>query len=146
MHKSRLVLWIPAAMIAVASSFAGAQQAALTAADYARAEKFLRESVIPLVSGVVMQPVWLSGERIGYRSPVRGGGSQFVLVDPAKHTRVVCSPATDRCGGPLDPREISRITPQRGGSRPESISPDGKKAAFIRAYNLWVRGVASGRE
>jgi len=146
MRKSRLVLSIPVAAITIASSVAAAQQAAVTAADYARAEKFLRESVIPLVSGVVMQPVWLSGERIGYRSPVRGGGSQFVLVDPAKGTRVVCSPETDRCGGALDPREISRITPQRGGSRPESISPDGKKAAFIRAWNLWVRDIASGRE
>jgi dipeptidyl-peptidase-4 len=135
--------------IALFSLSAAAQQApTVTAADYARAEKFLRESVIPLVSGVVTQPVWLSGERIGYRSPARGGGSQFILVDPSKGTRVVCSPETDRCGGALDPREVSRLMPgQRGGGgRPESISPDGKKAAFIRGFNLWMRDVATGRE
>jgi dipeptidyl aminopeptidase/acylaminoacyl peptidase len=135
--------------IALFSLSAAAQQApTVTAADYARAEKFLRESVIPLVSGVVTQPVWLSGERIGYRSPARGGGSQFILVDPSKGTRVVCSPETDRCGGALDPREVSRLMPgQRGaGGRAESISPDGKKAAFIRGYNLWMRDVATGRE
>jgi dipeptidyl-peptidase-4 len=40
---------------------------------------------------------------------------------------------------------------QQGGRRgpvavPEVISPDGKRAAFIRNWNLWVRDVASGRE
>ncbi|MGC1621020.1 MAG: DPP IV N-terminal domain-containing protein, partial [Candidatus Acidiferrum sp.] len=29
---------------------------------------------------------------------------------------------------------------------PEEVSPDGKHAAFIRDYNLWVRDVASGKE
>lgn len=29
---------------------------------------------------------------------------------------------------------------------PEAPSPDGKRAAFIRDYNLWVRDVASGKE
>jgi dipeptidyl-peptidase-4 len=59
----------------------------------------------------------------------------------------VCSPETDRCGGALDPREVSRLAPaQRAAARPESLSPDGKRAAFIRNYNLWVRDVATGRE
>ncbi|MCA0398999.1 MAG: S9 family peptidase [Bacteroidetes bacterium] len=34
---------------------------------------------------------------------------------------------------------------RRGGGN-ESISPDGKKAAFIRDYNLWMRDVASKKE
>jgi dipeptidyl aminopeptidase/acylaminoacyl peptidase len=34
----------------------------------------------------------------------------------------------------------------RFGQRPEVLSPDGSKAAFIRAFNLWVRDVASGKE
>ena len=122
-----------------------AQQApVVTAADYARAERFLRDNVIPLVSGMGVQPTWLSGDRFGYRVSSRGQ-SQFVLVDPARGTRTACSPETDRCGGALDPREISRLQPAMRG-RPESLSPDGKRAAFIRNYNLWVRDVASGRE
>jgi dipeptidyl-peptidase 4 len=32
------------------------------------------------------------------------------------------------------------------GRPPESRSPDGKRAVFIRDYNLWVRDVASGQE
>ena len=125
-----------------------AQQApSLTAADYARAEKFLRQNTLPLVSGVTVQPLWLANDRFGYRSG--DARNQFVLVDPARGTRVVCSPETDRCGGALDPREVSALqaSQQRGPrGRPESVSPDGKRAAFIRDWNLWVRDVATGRE
>ena len=32
------------------------------------------------------------------------------------------------------------------GKPPESRSPDGKRAVFIRAYNLWVRDLATGQE
>jgi len=135
--------------IALIATEVHAQQApVVTAADYARAERFLRDSVLPLVSGMgVVQPIWLSGDRFGYRTATRAG-RQFVLVDPSKGTRVVCSPETDRCGGALDPREVSRV---QTGSRPsapraESVSPDGKRAAFIRGYNLWVRDIATNRE
>ncbi len=31
-----------------------------------------------------------------------------------------------------------------GGGIPETLSPDGKKAVYIKDYNLWVRDVASG--
>jgi len=32
------------------------------------------------------------------------------------------------------------------GGRAEALSPDGKRAAFIREYNLWVRDAAGGKE
>lgn len=135
--------------VALVAFEANAQQTpVVSAADYAHAERFLRENVLPLVSGMSVQPLWLSGDRFGYRTNV-GGKSQFILVDPSKGTRVPCSPETDRCGGALDPREVSRVQvgAQRPlGTRPESVSPDGKSAAFIRNYNLWVRDVATGRE
>jgi len=149
--RSRAAIGLSAALIGVAlvSIQVNAQQApTVTAADYARAELFLRENVFPLVTGMSVQPMWLTGDRFGYRNMTRGG-SQFILVDPAKGTRVPCSPETDRCGGALDPREVSRV--QAGaqrvfGTRPESVSPDGKRAAFIRNYNLWVRDIATARE
>jgi dipeptidyl-peptidase 4 len=123
------------------------QQPVVTAADYARAERFLRDNVAPLTFGVGVQPVWISGDRFGYRNRTTGG-SEFILVDPARGTRVVCSPETDRCGGALDDRELARLREMssRGPGRAEVVSPDGKRAAFIRAFNLWVRDVATGRE
>jgi dipeptidyl-peptidase-4 len=133
---------------ATATLPANAQQTpVVTTADYARAERFLRDNTLPLVSGLGVQPTWLTGDRFGYRITA-GGKSQFVLVDPSKGTRVPCSPETDRCGGALDPREVSRLQPmpRPSGGRPESRSPDGKRAAFIRDYNLWVRDIATGRE
>ena len=119
----------------------------VTAADYARAEKFLRENTSPLVTGLGVQPTWLTGDRFGYRIMVRGK-NQFILVDPSKGTRVPCSPETDRCGGALDPREVSKLQTMRPqpATRPESRSPDGKRAAYIRDYNLWVRNIATGHE
>ncbi len=143
-------LRIGAALIGatLVSMGANAQAPAVTTADYARAESFLRDKVIPLVSGMGVQPIWLSNDRLGYRNPVAGGGTQFILVDPARGTRLACSPETDRCGGALDPGELSRLRPpgRAPGTRPEVLSPDGKSAAFIRNFNLWVRDVATGRE
>ena len=73
------------------------QTPVVTAADYARAEGFLRENTMPLVSGLGVQPTWLAGDRFGYRITTRGQ-SQFILVNPSKGTRIACSPETDRCG------------------------------------------------
>jgi dipeptidyl aminopeptidase/acylaminoacyl peptidase len=60
-----------------------------------------------------------------------------------------CDPATGRCGAAMDDREVpaaAAATRRRAGGRPELRSPDGKRAAFIRDYNLWVRDVATGAE
>lgn len=58
---------------------------ALTAADYARAEKFMGYNTNPLVYHAV-HPVWTSDGRLWYRDS-GPGGSQFVLFDPVKLTR-----------------------------------------------------------
>ncbi len=143
-HASSLLAGI---LIAVSANALEAQQPALTAADYARAERFLRDNVVSLAFGVGVQPVWISGGRFGYRNRTRSG-SEFVLVDPARATRMVCSPETDRCGGAIDDRDLARLRAlsSRGAARAEVVSPDGKRAAFIRAFNLWMRDVATGRE
>src|SRR5258705_13855997 len=125
--RTRPVVRLCAGLIVsvLAGRSARAQQApAVTAGDYARAEGFLREKVLPLISGIGVQPTWLSGDRFGYRITSQGA-SQFILVDPSKGTRVACSPETDRCGRALDPREETRLQPlmRPAGGRPESLSP-----------------------
>src|SRR5438874_3591675 len=64
---------------------------ALTAADYARAERFLGPSVGRLVSGIPGRPIWLADGRAAYRVSTPTGG-QFVMVNPGRRTR---SPAFD---------------------------------------------------
>jgi dipeptidyl-peptidase-4 len=137
-------------VFAAVSGRADAQQARpLTAADYARAERFLRANVLPLVSGIGVQPAWLGGDRFWYRSNTTTG-SQLIVVDPSRTLRSSCSADTGRCDAAIDDREASRARAEfartGGRGRAESVSPDGKRAAFIRANNLWVRDVASGRE
>src|SRR5262245_20880532 len=158
-----------------------AQQKALTAADYTRAEKFMGYNTNSLVDHSV-QPAWLRDGRFWYRDS-SAAGSEFVVFDPVKQTRQPafdhekvatalskaagrtydkghlpfmrfeysadgkailfgigdrrwrCDTAGDTCAAlPAEPK------------REEVLSPDKKRAAFIRDYNLWVRDVESGHE
>jgi dipeptidyl-peptidase-4 len=72
-------------------SSAVGQQKALTAADYARAEKFMGYNTNPLVDHSV-QPAWLPDGRFWYRDS-SAAGSEFVVFDPVKQTR---QPAFDQ--------------------------------------------------
>jgi dipeptidyl aminopeptidase/acylaminoacyl peptidase len=67
-------------------------------------------------------------------------GSEAVLVDPATGTRSECTLPACR----------ERADGGRGGrgsaARNDVPSPDGKRTAFIRDWNLWIRDVASGKE
>jgi dipeptidyl aminopeptidase/acylaminoacyl peptidase len=65
-----------------------AQQPAVTAADYERAERFLGPNAVPLVSGVAGRPVWLDDGRFFYRATT-SAGSAFFMVDPARRTRAL---------------------------------------------------------
>ena len=58
----------------------------LTAADYARAERYLGTTTAPLVTGIGVRPTWLEGNRFWYRTSVPNGYA-FYLVDPTRRTR-----------------------------------------------------------
>ncbi|HXH70400.1 MAG TPA: DPP IV N-terminal domain-containing protein [Pyrinomonadaceae bacterium] len=59
---------------------------AFTAADYARAEKFLGYNTAPLVDHAGVRPVWLADGRFWYRN-LQAQGSEFILVNPANGAR-----------------------------------------------------------
>ena len=185
---------------AVAAAPVLAQQpSAVTAADYARAERFLAPTVSPLVAGARVTPQWLAGDRFWYANST-AAGTEFIVVDAARGTRAAafdqarvaaalsaaagrsydamhlpfrsfefgadgqvitfslekrrwsCNPKTGRCDAAVDDRESAsgvRGTNTVGAPTPlppSVVSPDGRRAAFIRDYNLWVRDLASGRE
>ena len=72
-----------AALIA-ASAPLGAQQRTVTAADYARAERFMSYDVTPLVSGAAaVRPVWLKDERFVFQRST-SSGADMMIVDPAR--------------------------------------------------------------
>jgi len=192
------------AAVALVAAPAAAQQRTYTAADYARAERFMSYNTAPLVFGTVVRPTWLANDEFWYRS-LTPTGTDLILVDPAKATRVnvlveprlatavktalgsaadslraastqtsysadgrkievvaggtrvECDVATVHCetsaavgtgrGGRGGGRGAGGRGAGRGAARaPESPSPDGKRAVFIRDWNLWMRDVATNRE
>jgi dipeptidyl aminopeptidase/acylaminoacyl peptidase len=165
------------------------QGGTLTDNDYAHAETLLSYGTAPLIDHDLGRPNWISGDRFWYRV-LTAQGSEFILVNPAKGTRV---PAFDqaklaaglaaasgqtadanhlpfgtfqysddgksisfRVAGKswvcdlqtyavkADEAKVGMSTERRGA--PEEVSPDGKKAAYIKDYNLWVRDIATGNE
>jgi dipeptidyl aminopeptidase/acylaminoacyl peptidase len=157
--------------------------AALTADDYARAESFLGQNVVPLLYRLGVAPTWLSDDRFWYRNVIPEG-AEFVLVDPARRTRepmfdharlaAALSAAADTTYEAFhlpfrtfdlsaDGRSITfpvdseRFTCDLGEYRCEAapadsvpphsvVSPDGRRAAFVRDHNLWVRDLRTGDE
>jgi dipeptidyl aminopeptidase/acylaminoacyl peptidase len=78
----------PSVVLVLATALAApmSAQQALTADDYARAERFLGYNTAPLVSAASVRPTWLPDGRFWYRNAIPQG-HEFVLVDPARRTR-----------------------------------------------------------
>jgi dipeptidyl aminopeptidase/acylaminoacyl peptidase len=113
-----------------------AQSRVLTADDYARAEKALAYNTGLLVDRGAVRPVFLPDGRFWYRA-LTPTGVEFVLVNPADGARTAA-----------DTLAKLGVTPA-GNQQPnflEVVSPDGKKAAFIKNWNLWVRDLETKKE
>jgi len=82
----RLRLLIALALLAPPARAQEPQPRVLTPADYARAERFLRQHTSPLVFRASVRPTWLEGDRFWYRNDIPEG-TEFVLVDPARRSR-----------------------------------------------------------
>jgi dipeptidyl-peptidase-4 len=180
----------PLFLIGAVSACAFAQT--FTAADYARAEKFMGYNTNALVNGTV-RPNWADDGRCWYRV-TREGGSEFVVVDPGSgskhpafdHARLAaalsnaagaaydahnlpftdidisgtsvlfnlsgkrwrCDSSGDSCAAQGNAEGGGRGRGGRGGGagRAESVSPDKKRAVFIRDNNLWSREIGTAKE
>ena len=84
MHKSLLTL--PIASICLLTAVSAQQLPALTAQDYARAERFMGYNTSPLLDRSMGPPTWLAGDRFWYQV-LTPQGSAFILVDPAHKTK-----------------------------------------------------------
>src|SRR5205823_2830044 len=83
-----------------------------------------------------VRPTWTADDRFWYRT-TRDKGTETWLVDPAKPTRVVCE--LDACKAALN-------SPAPRPARNGATSPDRKRIAFIRDWNLWLREVGTNKE
>src|SRR3989442_3974578 len=90
--RARALVQTALVAIVLPSTAAGAQQPgtaaprALTAADYARAERFMSYNTTPLVFRAGIRPTALPDDRFWYRNAIPEG-IEFVLVDAARRTR-----------------------------------------------------------
>ena len=123
---------------------------ALTASDYAHAEKFMTWNTTPLVFRSNISPTWLPDDRFWYRLSTPAGNAA-ILVNPATGDKQPCTlPA---CAAPAESGRGGGAERGRGGrggrdavAVPSVASPDGTHAVFIRDWNLWVRETESGKE
>ena len=177
-----------------------AQQHALTADDYARAEKFMNYNTAPLALRTGARPTWIADDRFWYRVATENG-NEFILVDPTRGTRGPafdqaklaaalsaasgakyeafnlpfqqidfsadgksisffvegrpwtcdaqgnqCNPAPDGAGNRAEGQRGGRRGGGGFGANAMATSPDGKRIAFVRDYNLWIRDAATGKE
>ncbi len=123
-----------------------AQQRVLSADDYVRAERFLAVNTNRLVFRAGVQPTWLADDRFWYRVRLSNGTSPMMLVDPARGTKTNCVTDAAACAGIESPNGNGRRVSGGGTRAPLSMSPDGKKGAYIRDDNLWIRDVASSTD
>ncbi|WP_044234373.1 S9 family peptidase [Haliscomenobacter hydrossis] len=128
------------AILSIVALSAFAQQ--LPEAAYEQAVKNLGFNTNRLVYNSNVNPVWLADGKFWY-SVNTASGDQFVLINPVDGSRKTAADLKSLLPG----AENDRPAPTgRRNFSPEVLSPDGKKAAFIKDWNLWVRDVATKQE
>jgi dipeptidyl aminopeptidase/acylaminoacyl peptidase len=142
--KKRLGLWtilcvflsIGFLSAAAVSERAGEGPRSLTAADYARAEKFMGYNVISLVVRAGVQPTWLPGDRFWYRNALENEGSEFILVDPKRGSR---APAFDHANvaAALSSAAGKTFDAAHLPFKMFEFSADGKSITFVAEGRKW---------
>src|SRR5215831_12355691 len=151
----RFRLFLALTVIACAAATPRAQRPAVTAADYARAEKFLAPNLAGLVVGGAVAPNWLPDGRFWYRNQT-AAGTEIVVVAPASQQRTAfpdCAAAHVDCAAEAPAGGRGGRGGRAGGgggqssdSKPLNVSPDGSRAVFVRDWNLWLRDLKTGQE
>jgi Tol biopolymer transport system component len=143
MSRSACALAAVAFAASLVSLPAAQQRSAVSAGDYARAERFLAPAVTPLVIGGSVSPNWLSDDRFWYRNTVPGG-AEFIVVDPVKKTRgrafdheKVAAALSTATGAKVDPLNLAIQ-----GLLP---STDGTSVAFTLAGRRWTCDVQGAK-
>lgn len=122
---------------ATISATAQSDKKVVTTADYDKATKALGFNTSKLVFRYNVNPTWLPDGKFWYSVAVESG-REFVLINPTDGSRKTSA-------------DLKTILPdnkpaQRRGGALESVSPDGKKAAFIKDWNLWVKDFDTKKE
>lgn len=138
---NKKIILIVAFLLVVSSANVLAQTKTLTAEDYAEAEKKMAYYTSPLVDRSGVRATWLPDGKFWYQV-LTATGREFVLINPADGSRKTAASLADL---DISSAQSAGMMGRRGGGL-ESVSPDGKKAVFIKDWNLWVRDNDSKKE
>ncbi len=127
------------------TAYAQSDKKVLTTADYEGATKSLGFNTSKLVFRNNVNPNWLPDGNLWYAVSVPGG-VEYVLINTADGSRktgpdkksILPEGASGAAGAGGGRR--------RGGGGNEAVSPDGKKAAYIKDWNLWVKDLDTKKE
>ena len=113
----------------------------LTESDYEQATKFLSFNTTDLVDRSYVRPNWLDNGKFWYKISVEDENT-FVLVDPESGEKQTAGSEKQL----LSEIDNTNNSENKNYSRKEVVSPNGKKSAFIRDWNLWIRDLETGEE
>ena len=142
MRKFAPVL-LTAATLFVSSAALAQQRPALTAEDYARAERAMSYNTQALVDHGGGQPNWLANDRFWYRV-MTAQGSEFVLVDPARKTRTAAFDQA-KLAAALSTASGKTYEAGRLPFRSFTFSPDEETIFFATSGKKWQYDAASGQ-
>jgi dipeptidyl aminopeptidase/acylaminoacyl peptidase len=112
-------------------------QRVVTSEDYNKAVNYLGPNMAKMMDRGAVIPNWLHDGNFWYRVNTPNS-FEYVLVDAKTGSKKIF-PAKAGLGLP---EKKSEPEAKEG----EVLSPDGKKAAFIKDWNLWIRDVTSNQE
>lgn len=113
----------------------------VTKDDYERATKYLGASVRDLVTHGGVNPNWLKNGNFWYNVNT-ADGTQYIFVNANNGKKSSYNSVESLLKAHSQSKEEKSTT----ASYYDVVSPDGKKAAFIRDWNLWIKNLNSDEE
>jgi len=146
--RSKLVLLPLIIILAIGAVLPAAAQtpwrpAALTAADYAKAEAMTSAALAPLVYRSGVRPVWLSGERFWYRVATGPEKSEFVMVDPARKSKAPVFDAA-KLAAALSKAAGKTYEPGKLPFAAIDVAADGGTITFTAEGKRWIYDLKAG--
>ena len=109
-----------------------------TDTDYKHAAEMLYNNVSKLINNDI-RPEWLPDGKLWYRSMTENH-VEYKLFNPADGKIETASSSKELFA------KVSFNPEAAKGSPNEVLSPDGKYAAYIRDWNLWIKEISTGKE
>ena len=113
----------------------------ITKEDYDRAVQFLSDNPDKFIYRKSVNPTWLNNENFWYQISTESG-EEYVLVNAKTGKRSTAESLNNL----LANSDLDNSTSEKKYSKTEMVSPNGKKVAYIKDWNLWMRNLETGEE